>query len=133
MKELPINGDKLSISLSAFCAFHCLALPLIIVFLPATLGSTLQSESFHLWMIIAVIPISLYSLTLGCKKHSNYAFLAYGIAGLTFLISALVLEEILASEAIEKLLTIIGVLFISYSHYQNFKLCRKKDCKCPSK
>lgn len=134
MKELPINGDKLSISLSILCALHCLALPIIITMLPATFGVFLESEAFHLWMVIAVIPVSLYAFTLGCKKHRNYSVITMGVIGLAFLVSALVLEEVLASEFAEKGLTMIGVCIIALSHFMNFRMCHKHDenCHCES-
>jgi hypothetical protein len=71
MKALPISTDKIAISLSTLCVIHCLSLPLLVALLPSFTVLSLHGEAFHFWMVVAVIPISLFALQMGCKKHKK--------------------------------------------------------------
>ncbi len=136
MKNLQALTDKTAIGLSLLCTFHCLALPIIFVLLPSLSSLALNDEAFHLWMLVAVIPSSAYALTLGCKQHKRYQLLACGLLGLFFLVMAVVLSEILFSEAsfkelLEKALTFVGAVLIAYAHVKNYRLCQHQgDCNC---
>ncbi|MCG8669575.1 MAG: MerC domain-containing protein [Pseudomonadales bacterium] len=131
MKNLRAYSDQLAISLSLLCTIHCLAVPVLLVALPSLASLRLDNEAFHIWMIIAVLPISLYALTLGCKKHKRYRVVAFGCAGLVFLVAA-ILGEDLFGEAGEKSLTVIGSALLIWGHIQNYRLCREhENCDCP--
>jgi len=133
MKTLPISTDKIAISLSFLCVLHCLTVPLLVALLPSLTVLALDREAFHFWMVIAVIPISLYALTLGCKKHKKLSVILIGLLGLSALIAAVIFGENQLGEAGEKLLTVIGSTLIAFSHFKNFTLCRKlEQCPCPS-
>lgn len=126
MKQLNSLFDKTAISLSLVCAIHCLATPLLLVMLPSLAALSLDTEVFHVWMLVAVIPISILGLTLGCKKHKRYRVISFGIAGIFFLVLALFMGE-----SWEKILTLIGAAIISVGHYLNYKLCQQHDrCAC---
>ena len=128
MKALSIYSDKAAISLSLLCTLHCLATPILLILLPSFAVLPIEGELFHLLMIIAVIPISLYALTLGCKKHKQFSIAAIGLLGLLSLVAAVALGESLIGELGEKLLTVIGSVLICISHYKNYQQCQKKAC-----
>ena len=131
MKNLQTVTDKAAIGLSVACAVHCLALPLFIVLLPSIAALRLNDEAFHVWMVVAVVPTSVYALTMGCKRHKRYRFLTLGCIGLACLILAVALGEALLGEAGEKALTAVGAGIIAYAHYKNYRLCRRQDsCVC---
>lgn len=131
MKFPAVSSDKLAIGLSFLCVGHCLGLPLLIIFLPSIAALSLQQEAFHVWMVIAVIPISLYALTLGCKKHKQLGICALGVAGLFALISAVLFGESHLGEAGEKVATLFGAILLALAHYQNYQRCKKvKNCPC---
>ena len=69
MKTVQEYTDKFAIGLSMLCAIHCLLLPLLLVALPSISALQIENEAFHFWMLAAVIPTSLYALSMGCKKH----------------------------------------------------------------
>ena len=117
--------DKLSIGLSMLCAIHCLLLPVLLVALPSIGSLQLADEAFHLWMLIAVIPTSIYALTIGCKKHQRYRLLYWGISGLILMILAIWVGHDIAGEAGEKALTLLGALLVVIAHVGNFKRCQK--------
>ena len=133
MKNFSISADKLAISFSALCAIHCLVLPLLIIFLPSIASLGLNQEAFHGWMVAAVIPTSLYALTIGCTKHDNFSVASYGSIGLLILLAAFLFGEHVLGELGEKGLTLIGTIIIALAHLKNYQLCRqqKDDC-CPN-
>lgn len=123
--------DKSAITLSTLCLVHCLALPILTIFLPNMLATTLSQEYFHILMIICVIPISIFSLTLGCKKHKKFSIGVYGSLGLILLILAVFSGQYGLNEFGEKLLTTIGAIMIAFAHFNNYRLCKKpNNCPC---
>ena len=124
--------EKMAMSLSLLCAIHCLAAPLIIVMLPSLVALQFDNEAFHLWMVLAVIPTSIYALTMGCKQHKRYRLLVLGLFGLMFLLSAVLAGEEIVGEFWEQALTLTGAAIICLGHYWNYQLCRLKNyCACP--
>lgn len=124
-------SDKTAISLSALCTLHCLALPFILVVFPNIAALQLDNEAFHLWMIIAVVPISAYALTMGCRRHRQKHVVALGILGLALLVGAIVVGHSLYGEIAEKALTLAGAALIALGHFRNYRLCQqRKACEC---
>ena len=107
MKTTQAITDKLAIGLSLACVIHCLALPVLLVLLPGIAALQLNNESFHLWMVVAVLPSSIYALTLGCKQHKRYQLLFLGSVGIVLMILALFLGEAVIGELGEKILTTV--------------------------
>jgi len=92
MKALQLISDKFAIGLSMLCTIHCLLLPLMVAVLPSVMAFDLTGERFHIWMLVAVLPISIYALTIGCKEHQRLGvFILVGI-GLLLLVSGLFAE-----------------------------------------
>jgi uncharacterized membrane protein len=132
MKNIQATFDKAAISLSVLCIIHCLALPLIIVLLPILTALNLEDEAVHWWMLSAVVPTSLYALTMGCKKHKDYSVMPFGIIGLVILVAVPFLGHDLLGESGESIFTTIGGLIIAGGHLINHRLCRRSDCQCNS-
>jgi hypothetical protein len=125
--------DRFAIVISSLCVAHCLIFPVLAVLAPSVITLGLKSESFHLWMIVAVIPSSIYALALGCKKHAQKSVFIIGALGLTSLLLAITLGHDILHESGEKALTIVGALLITFAHIRNFKLCKHQDnCGCKS-
>lgn len=132
MNSLQTYTNNLAIGLSLLCVIHCLAFPLILVLLPSFAAMQLDNEAFHVWLLVGVIPSSLYSLTLGCKQHKRYQLLALGIVGILFLILAVALGGAIFGELFEKIMTVTGASILAFGHYRNYRLCRQRDnCACP--
>ena len=129
MRATQAFTDKFSIGLSMLCAIHCLLLPLLLVAIPSLGSLHLQNESFHTWMIVAVIPTSIFALTIGCKKHQRYRLLLWGVTGLILMVLAITLGHDIVGEAGEKVLTLLGATFVVIAHWGNFKRCQqRKNC-----
>ncbi len=126
--------DKVAISISSLCVAHCLIFPVMVVLIPSLSVLGLTSESFHFWMIVTVIPSSIYALAIGCKKHAQISICLIGALGLSCLIFAFLLGADILGERGEKVLTLFGAIHIAMAHIKNFKLCQQhKNCECPNK
>tara|TARA_Y100001936_G_scaffold29738_1_gene27920 strand:+ start:478 stop:852 length:375 start_codon:yes stop_codon:yes gene_type:complete len=116
-------SDFAGMGLSIMCAVHCLLLPILLITLPSLVSLGLDNEVYHYWMIFLVIPISIYALSLGCRKHNRYSLLFWGFLGLSFLIFAILGEDMIG-EFGEKLFTLAGAALLATGHYFNFRLCQ---------
>lgn len=135
MKTQQAVTDKMAIGLSVACAIHCLALPILILMLPSITALKLDNEAFHLWMVVAVIPCSIYSLFLGCKEHNRRQLVFLTFIGLGMLLLALLLGEERIGAVGEKVMTLVGASIVALGHWRNFRLCQEreyKDCACPA-
>jgi len=130
MKNIQALADKAAITLSFICTIHCLALPLAVVLLPALAVLNLEDEASHLWMLAAVVPTSLFALTMGCKKHKKLTVMVFGLAGLAVLIAAVLLGHDILTEAGEQILLAIGAIIIALGHLKNHQLCKRSSCEC---
>lgn len=130
MNNIQAISDKAAIGLSFLCIAHCLALPLLVVLLPVLTAYNLQDEAVHWWMLSAVVPTSLYALTMGCKRHKTYSVVALGVFGLMILVATPFMGHELLGESGESILTTIGALIIASGHLINHRLCRSANCHC---
>ncbi|WP_347136728.1 MerC domain-containing protein [Parahaliea mediterranea] len=128
MISLPLNVDKAAIGLSLVCAIHCLLLPIAVIMLPALAGTAVGDERFHQWMLLAVIPSSLFALTLGCRRHRHLSVLIPGLPGLALLTLAVLFGHDLLGEAGEKIASLSGASLVAISHLRNHALCGSAQC-----
>ncbi|MFD2167886.1 MerC domain-containing protein [Thalassotalea euphylliae] len=121
--------DKSAICLSFACVIHCLLVPFALV-VPALASLPIMGEEFHLMLLAAVLPVSIIALSLGFKKHKQWRVITHSIIGFVILLLAATIGHDILGETGEKIATIIGALFVSYSHVNNYKLCCvKKTCQ----
>lgn len=122
--------DKIAIGLSLLCTLHCVALPVLLLMLPSLTALNINSELFHIGMIVAVVPISFYALFRGFQQHRRSLIPAVAIAGLMLLVLALLLEESLG-ESGEMVLTLSGSALVAFGHFRNFSHCsREANASC---
>ena len=122
MKKLLAVSDTAAICLSFLCAVHCLILPFLLVLWPTI--TSFMDERFHRWMVLAVVPISFFSLVLGLKRHKRYFALVTASAGLLLLIFSGYFGEEVLSEFWEETLTLVAAFTIATGHFYNFRLCQ---------
>ena len=130
MMNAQLTSYKLAITLSAVCVAHCFLTPSLLMFSSGFLFSFLENELIHKLILLCTLPISVLALALGYKNHKTINFLLIGVIGLTMLVGAIFLGEILFGEFGEKGLTLIGSIFIAYSHFNNYRICIDSDCLC---
>ena len=121
--------DTLAVSTSAFCAIHCLSLPLLLGFFPALGATVFGQEAFHVWLLWLVIPLSIIALSMGCRAHKDRLVALLGLAGLAILIVAATLGHDLLGESGERIATLVGASSIAAGHLRNYTLCRRTHCE----
>jgi hypothetical protein len=122
-------ADRVAISASSVCAIHCLALPIILSVFPAVGGVFFGEEAFHVWLIWAVVPLSVSSLLLGCTRHESTMVIYCGLAGVSILIVSALLGHEILGEVSERVSTVAGSVIIAFAHMKNFSLCRQSNCE----
>ena len=131
MNSFQALGDKFSIALSAACAVHCLALPLLLIAFPVLTSTFLAGEALHLAILIAVVPLSACALYLGCRQHRSFSIVVSGYIGLSLMILAAIFEEGRLNDFWTKVLTLFAAAILAYSHYQNYRRCKAVEpCSC---
>jgi len=120
--------DRLAVSLSSLCALHCLALPLLLVLVPAMSASVLGDEAFHRTLLWLVIPSSVLAITLGCARHKDQLVWTCAVTGLAVMIIAAFWGHDLLGEWGERLATLTGAGILSSGHVRNHALCRSRRC-----
>ena len=123
-------SDKVSIGISALCLLHCLLFPSFMVLLSSFISVNLNSELIHYMLLFLVVPVSSFALIVGLNNHKNSFIFFIGLSGLAILVSALFIELSIKTISGEILLTIIGSILITFSHYKNYKLCDHLECDC---
>ena len=123
-------SDKVSIGISALCLLHCLLFPSFMILLSSFISVSLNSELIHYMLLFLVVPVSSFALIVGLNNHKNSFIFFIGLSGLAILVSALFIELSIKTISGEILLTIIGSILITFSHYKNYKFCDHLECDC---
>lgn len=123
-RDLTQSADKAAIGLSLLCAIHCALLPIILALLPTITLFGFEDEWFHRFLLVVVLPLSVFALLSGLRKHNNRTALAIGMVGLAVLILAAVAGHDLFGETGERVVTVFGSFLVATSHFRNFRLCR---------
>ena len=130
MIRTQLTTDKFAMSLSMICLIHCLFAPSFIILTSAFLSFSYDNEFMHKMILLLAVPISIFALIMGYKNHKTISFLLIGILGLLILILAVLLGERVLGEYGEKGLTLLGSIFVTYSHFKNHQVCINLDCSC---
>ena len=125
MIKTQLITDKLAVTFSMVCVLHCFFTPSFIILTSTVLSVSVNNGFIHLAILLAATPISLFALSLGYKNHKIFSVLLIGMMGLLTLIFALLLGE-----SGEKLMTLMGSILVSYSHFRNHQICKSLDCSC---
>lgn len=109
--------DALAISASTLCLIHCLALPVLIAFLPAIAEWVDLGEAFHIVMLVVAVPLSGLTLFGGWRRHRIAFPVVAGAAGLSLLMLGLAFEGRGGGTA----LTVAGGLVLAVAHVANLR------------
>jgi hypothetical protein len=116
--NIQVGLDKAGVLLSGLCTVHCLMTPLLVAFAPSV-SVFFKSEWLHIGLVLAILPIALVAFIRGKNAHGDIRPLILGVLGILCLITALAAEEF-QIEGAEKLLTVLGSLFLIVAHSLNF-------------
>lgn len=118
--------DRVAVALSGLCLVHCLLLPFLIAAMPFLAG--FGSEHFHAPMLLIVVPVSVFALALGFRKHGDRSVIVLGMGGLLLLVAGGTVAHNLFGVVADQVLTVAGSLLLAATHYRNFKLSRMAPC-----
>ena len=122
------RADGIAVFLSGACLVHCLLLPLAVTVLPIAQASLLEEQTFHLLMLLVILPTSLFALTIGCRQHRDRLTMIAGGTGLTILAITALFGHDLFGLTGERVVNSIGGVILAAAHIRNFLCCRADDC-----
>jgi carbon starvation protein CstA len=125
-------SDKSAIVLSLLCTVHCIATPLLLIMLPSISGlMAFDPEALHLWLLFAVIPISLFAVIMGYFHHRRAAISGISLVGILLLICAVVFGHDIWSGKGEVVLTVLGSFVVAYGHLKNLRIRQNESLSMP--
>lgn len=107
--------DAIAVSASLLCLVHCLALPLVVAFLPALGLLATHSTSVHALLLALALPLGVWSL-IRRRQRAGLLPLLSGLAGFAMMAGAL-----LVPIAAETWLTVAGVSLVAVAHWRNWR------------
>lgn len=113
--------DRLAIGASTLCLIHCLALPALLVAIPALSVFLSVPEGFHALAFAFAVPTSAAALTLGHRRHRRTRPTLVAVLGLTAIGIAALAPW---SEAAETAITVAGSLLLAAGHALNARAMR---------
>jgi hypothetical protein len=128
--------DKLGITLSFICIIHCMALPFMVMALPA-LRTYTESEGFHTLMVFLVTLTAGLAFIPGYLRHKDKKLIVLVITSLVLIVLGIVLGHELGIDPghthddghdhmnfgvlAERIVTTIGSILLIYCHFRNIK------------
>lgn len=119
--------DRIGITLSFVCIIHCLALPFMILAIPA-ISHYGETERFHTLMIFLVTLSAGLAFIPGYLRHKDKKLIIKVFISLILIVGGIVLGHQFG-ELTERVITSIGSILLIYCHYKNIN--HKGHCgKC---
>ena len=81
--------DRIGITASVACAIHCLAAPFLLLLLPAA-GSVWSHPAVHWILAVLVLPLALWVIYCGYRKHGKRLTLVAAGLGAAFILAGLI-------------------------------------------
>lgn len=110
-------ADLCAVGLSTLCLMHCLALPLLVIILPA-ISQFSENEVIHRALVAITVPISLSVMWQSLGDRTFRLFIITTLSGLLMLLLAAFYEPLFAYE---KPLTISGALLLGFAHFWRWR------------
>lgn len=123
MNKLAGIANATGIAASTLCLLHCLAMPLLLLALPA-LGWA-AGEHIHGMLIGVALPAALLSLVPGYLAHRRASVPLLGGAGLAGLAAAVFVAGPRYGDAAETALSVAGAILLCVAHLRNGACCRQ--------
>jgi hypothetical protein len=123
-RQAIVSMDALGIFASTLCLIHCLAMPLLVAFLPVLGLQFLEGHAAHQILAGFVVAFGLLAILPGYMKHRKPAVLAGLIIGLFLVLTATFGSVAGMSETLELPLITVGNLVLVVSHLFNRQLCK---------
>lgn len=133
--------DLYAAGLSMLCVLHCVALPVLVAFMPMV-AQAAESELVHKLLVLAAVPVSLRVVWQARSVTGNRLFFGVVLAGLALLLLAAFAEPV---SAYEEPVTVFGGALLILAHIWHWlRKCgggsvpsapmessECLDCRCP--
>jgi hypothetical protein len=98
--SLRLSADRIGVTASVLCAIHCALTPILLILAP-TFGGMWSHPLSH-WIAAAfVIPLAVWMVIRGFRRHHKYWILAAGITGVSLILAGAALPHFSPTESAE--------------------------------
>jgi len=119
------SWDIIGILVSGLCVVHCVALPILVIFLPAIVTAFLPEEDLtHKILFSLIIGVAALAFIPGYKFHKQIKPLMWLAVGMVMLIIATFFMHDFYGHQLEPVCAIAGSLCIITAHYLNHRSCK---------
>ena len=112
--------DKIGICASGFCLIHCLATPLLLLFVPGFQHSEHLDEHFHEIFAVIVTTSILFAVYPHCRKHGHNDIIITALIGVILILVSTFIHDLPTS--LSHTLTILGSIVLITAHIKNMKV-----------
>ena len=113
--------DRVGIGISLACVAHCLATPMVIVFLPVI---ELMERQTHAAFALSILAAGLLAFIPGYRDHGRPGVILLACAGFAMIATGAGAPEGLVDETVEAGLTVLGGITLITAHLRNAYFCR---------
>ncbi|MCU7846126.1 MAG: MerC domain-containing protein [Candidatus Thiodiazotropha sp. (ex Monitilora ramsayi)] len=113
--------DVAGISTSTLCVLHCLATPLLVVFLPVL---EVVEKQTHAAFALAILALGLLAFWPGYQRHGRWQIIITAIVGFGLISLGVTAPEGMLSESAEVAATVLGGGTLVIAHLYNAFFCR---------
>lgn len=121
--------DRCAVGISALCALHCLALPVVLLAFPLLGSSLLSDELFHQLLLWVIVPTSVVAVALARLNHPDRRVLLLVGSGILVLCLGAFWAHDHAARWVDTALSLFGGGLLAVGHIRNFRLCRHGEAK----
>jgi hypothetical protein len=128
--------DRLGIGVSLACLIHCLALPLLLIFLPFGQLFTRWHLPFHILIFLLAAPTAYVSLRQGYRHHRQRVILILGALGCLLIFSNVIFDFLQGNSfhhhhehgdaaSFSLVWNVAGGILLALAHTLNLRGCRR--------
>jgi hypothetical protein len=121
--------DHAGVAVSTACMVHCIALPVLLVFLPGLAVLVPSAESVHVALIAVLVAVAAAAFVPGYRRHGRRGVLVLAGAGLALVSTGALAHEL--GEWAETVLTVSGSVVLVAAHVLNRRACPRCDEVAP--
>jgi hypothetical protein len=117
--------DRIAIVLSTICIVHCLAMPLLVAFLPLAAFTLGGDGHFHALMLWFVVPTSVIGFALGFRVHGRFDVVAFGALAIVVLAVVALWGHSVWDPSVEVVVNVVASMALAAAHWRNFREVRR--------
>jgi hypothetical protein len=116
------HADTLGMIASLACLVHCVAMPLLLMAMPALAPNYIHNDYTHFFLAFFVASFCLLGILPGYLRHSRMNVLVLMVTGLSLVLFATFAASLVLGERFEMPIITAGNLLVVLAHYRNRRL-----------